>query len=87
MVIVPIVRREENIVQEPVGDPRVEPPGGIGGLYLIRIVLSLAPAQQTANAGGIGWATSDTSLEIRLSPWEAARLKDELSRVLGELGG
>jgi len=49
--------------------------------------LSLEPAQQPATAGGIGQATADTSLEIRLNPWQAGRLRDELSRVLGELGG
>ncbi len=88
MAVVPIVEGQENIVTRPTRFQRAVPPsGGIGGLYLIRIILSLEPDRASApDSGGIG-TTSETNLEIRLNPYQAGLLRDELSKVLGALGG
>jgi hypothetical protein len=80
---------EDNIVHEEASNPQVHVrPGGIGGRVLIRISVGLA-AGPHSGLGSIGsglGATSATNLVFHLSPWEAARLRDELSTALGELG-
>ena len=81
---------EDNVVMEDATDPRAETrPGGIGGRVLVRISVRLATGQHSIGlgTGGLGGASTATNLVFHLNPWEAVRLRDELSKVLGEMGG
>ena len=88
MATVPIQPGEDNFVVEDASDPRVQArPGGIGGRVQVRITVRLATGQGLAGSGGgLAGAISATNLVFHLIPLEAARLREELSKALGDLG-
>lgn len=82
MTNVPIQLGENTIIQT-ARDPRAHAEGSDDHAQ-VRITLSLEVGSSGATLPGrYGQATN---LVFRLNPWEAGRLRDELSKVLNDLG-